>query len=397
MFTVLQITACKPNVVDPPNPGGSESFDYDRIYAEKRSEPFQLNQPDQTHKASHGYSFKQEQGYNGWYYKYSSGTTFSEMELDSANKKWIHAEASIENAILSPSFNTSVAREFVSNHTGLAYIYGNYRLLEGSNGANVKVYVNNQLIHQGELVKNDQIGFFFEEKYNLKSNDKVRFLVTGDHPKVYFNPTVSFEHDSNTTLYPIFTVSIGTLLGMISGFVGGTVDKIIQWITNIVLTIPSFPIMMVLASIVTITDAFTFAICLSAWSWAGLCRSVRSQIMSLKERDFIQICKVMNMSKTHIIFKELFPNITSYVIINFIMSAKNAILGSVGIMMLGLAAYEPTNWGAMIEHARSIGLVNPNVYKILLPPLVSIVVFQFGAIYFANGLDEIFNPRLRVN
>lgn len=195
----------------------------------------------------------------------------------------------------------------------------------------------------------------------------------------------------------LFTVFFGTVLGMISGFMGGTVDKVIQWLTNIVLTIPSFPVMLILASLITITDPITFSLCLSIWSWAGLCRSIRAQVITLKERDFIQICKVMNMSKTHIIFKELFPNIASYVLINFIIAARSAIMGSVGIMMLGLAAYEPTNWGSMIEHARSLGLINPKVTQILLPPLFAIILFQFGAIFLADGLDEIFNPRLKVN
>lgn len=195
----------------------------------------------------------------------------------------------------------------------------------------------------------------------------------------------------------LFTVFFGTVLGMISGFMGGTVDKVIQWLTNIVLTIPSFPVMLILASLITITDPITFSLCLSIWSWAGLCRSIRAQVITLKERDFIQICKVMNMSKTHIIFKELFPNIASYVLINFIIAARSAIMGSVGIMMLGLAAYEPTNWGSMIEHARSLGLINLKVTQILLPPLFAIILFQFGAIFLADGLDEIFNPRLKVN
>ncbi|WP_264230135.1 ABC transporter permease [Acholeplasma laidlawii] len=195
----------------------------------------------------------------------------------------------------------------------------------------------------------------------------------------------------------IFTVGIGTILGMTSGYLGGPVDKVIQWITNIVLTIPSFPVMLILASLFTITDPITFALTLSVWSWAGLSRAIRAQVMSLKERDFIQICQVMNMSKTHIIFKELFPNIASYILINFIISVKSAIIGSVGVMMLGLAAYEPTNWGAMIEHARSLGLINPKVIAILVPPLVAIIIFQFGAIFLADGLDEVFNPRLKVN
>ena len=171
----------------------------------------------------------------------------------------------------------------------------------------------------------------------------------------------------------VFTVFIGVFLGILSGYAGGVVDKVIQGVTNIVL-----------------------ALVLSAWSWAGLCRAVRAQVMSLRERDFIQICKVMKMSRTHIIVKELMPNIASYILINFIMTMRSAITGSVGIMMLGLAAYAPTNWGSMLSNAQAQGLVNPKVIPVLLVPLVTIIIFQAGAILFSNGLDEILNPRLRI-
>lgn len=195
----------------------------------------------------------------------------------------------------------------------------------------------------------------------------------------------------------LITVAVGTLLGIISGYVGGIVDKLIQGFANIVLTIPSFPVFLMLAALFTIESPIELALALSAWSWAGLCRSVRAQVMSIRERDFIQICSVMRMSKFHIIVKELFPNIISYVLINFIVAVRNAITGSVGIMMLGLAAYDPTNWGSMLERARNIGLVNPKVVPLLLTPLLAIMLFQIGTVLLSNGMDEIMNPRLRVN
>lgn len=194
----------------------------------------------------------------------------------------------------------------------------------------------------------------------------------------------------------IFTVVIGTVLGIVSGFLGGWVDKVIMAITNIFLSIPSFPIYLLLAAIVTINTPVSLAVIISIWSWAGLCRSIRVQIMSLKERDFIQICTVMHMSKAHIIFKELMPNVFSYIAINFVMAMRNAIMASVGIMLVGLAAYDPTNWGAIINAARTKGLMNVKNIYILLYPLVCIIVFQIATLLLANGLDETLNPRLKV-
>ncbi len=194
----------------------------------------------------------------------------------------------------------------------------------------------------------------------------------------------------------VITVVIGVILGIISGYFGGWVDKVIMSVTNIFLAIPSFPVYLLLAAIVTINTPLTLAIIIAFWSWAGLCRSIRVQIMSLKERDFIQICRVMHMGKAHIIFKELLPNVFSYIAINFVMAMRNAIMASVGIMLVGLAAYDPTNWGAIINAARTKGLMNVNNIYILMYPLVAIIVFQIATLQLANGLDETLNPRLKV-
>ena len=194
----------------------------------------------------------------------------------------------------------------------------------------------------------------------------------------------------------VFTVVIGTVLGIVSGYLGGWVDKVIMAVTNIFLSIPSFPIYLLLAAIVTINTPVSLSVIISIWSWAGLCRAVPVQIMSLKERDFIQICTVMHMSKAHIIFRELLPNVFSYIAINFVMAMRNAIMASVGIMLVGLAAYDPTNWGAIINAARTKGLMNVKNIYILLYPLICIIVFQISTLLLANGLDETLNPRLKV-
>lgn len=194
----------------------------------------------------------------------------------------------------------------------------------------------------------------------------------------------------------VITVVIGTVLGIVSGYVGGWVDKVIMGITNIFLSIPAFPVYLLLAAIFTIDTPLSLAVIISVWSWAGLCRSIRVQVMSLKERDFIQICSIMRMSKAHIIFNELLPNVFSYIVINFVMAMRNAIMASVGIMLVGLAAYDPTNWGAIINAARTKGLINPQNVTILMYPLVAIVIFQSATLILANGLDETMNPRLKV-
>jgi peptide/nickel transport system permease protein len=147
-----------------------------------------------------------------------------------------------------------------------------------------------------------------------------------------------------------------------------------------------------------IDNVITFAIILSIWSWAGLCRAVRVQIISLKERDFIQICQVIGMKKSRIIFRELFPNIASYIAVNFISIMRGAITGSVGIVLLGLAALDSSNWGTMLYLVMQMGfLMNPKAIFYVMSPIMCIFIFQFGIVLFANGIDEILNPRLQKN
>lgn len=192
----------------------------------------------------------------------------------------------------------------------------------------------------------------------------------------------------------LFSIFLGVVLGLVSGLVGGWLDKVIMMISNLFLTVPSFPIMLALASVLTISNSLYFALLLSVWSWAGLARAIRSQVISIKERDFIQICKVMNLSNVHVIFREIMPNIASYIAVNFIMIMRNAITASVGIMMLGVASYDPTNWGAMLNNAQAF-IINKDAVMLWLSPILFITLFQCGVVCLANGLDEVLNPRLR--
>lgn len=196
----------------------------------------------------------------------------------------------------------------------------------------------------------------------------------------------------------VFTVFIGVAVGLISGLIGGWLDRILQMITNLFLTVPSFPILLVLSTMIVIKDSVTFALILSLWNWAGLSRAVRAQIISLKERDFIQICNVMGMRKSRIIASELMPNIASYITVNFIQIMRGAITSSVGIMMMGLAELDSANWGTMLYLIFQMGyLTNKAAIYYVLSPMLCIVIFQLGIVLLANGVDEILNPRLRVN
>ena len=124
-------------------------------------------------------------------------------------------------------------------------------------------------------------------------------------------------HGSRDVLYigfcsALFSILIGFLLGAIAGFVGGWVDRIIEFIANIFLTLPQIPVLLILSAFISVSNQLVMSLIIAFLSWAQLCRMVRSQMMSLKNREFISVCRVMGFSKLYIIVVEMLPNMVSY-------------------------------------------------------------------------------------
>lgn len=210
-----------------------------------------------------------------------------------------------------------------------------------------------------------------------------------------------FVHGSRNVLLVAFiagviTITIGFTVGTISGVAGGWVDEILMGITGVMLTVPSFPIMMVLSMVMKIDNPVLFGFLLSMWSWAGLARSIRAQILSLKHRDFVEASHVLGMGIFHIIFKEMLPNMISYILISFISIMKGAITASVGLMVLGLVPFSSSHWGMMISLATTTtgAMYGSTALIYFLTPVFGIMFFQMGCLFFANGLDDAFNPKL---
>ncbi len=198
-------------------------------------------------------------------------------------------------------------------------------------------------------------------------------------------------------LTAIFTMVLAFIVGGISGAAGGKTDAILMFITNVILTVPSFPIMMVLSMLIKVTNPVTFALILSMWSWGGLARAIRSQILSFKRRDYIEASRILGLSLGHIVFKDMLPNMASYIAYHFIMIMKSAVTASVGLMVLGLAPFSSSYWGMMLNLAMgsTAALYGSSAIYYFLTPVIGIMLFQIGCLFFASGMDEAFNPRLR--
>lgn len=198
-------------------------------------------------------------------------------------------------------------------------------------------------------------------------------------------------------LAALFTIAIGITVGMLAGLRGGITDTLLMILTNAILTVPAFPVMLIIGSVLEVRNAVTFGAVLSIWAWGGLARATRAQVLSLKEREFIEAARVLGLGTFHIIFKELLPNIMPYVTISFLTTMRGAITASVGLMLLGLIPFSTKNWGMMMNMAmmQSGAIYLPYALSYVLAPMMAIVLFQLGAVFFASGLDEVLDPRLR--
>jgi ABC-type dipeptide/oligopeptide/nickel transport system permease subunit len=192
---------------------------------------------------------------------------------------------------------------------------------------------------------------------------------------------------------------IGLFLGLLSGYVGGTLDDFILFITNLFTVIPSF-ILLVLISFsvgegargVMLTASI---IGLTSWPWTT--RSVRSQVISLRNRDHVNLSKLSGHSLPRIILTDILPYVASYVVMAFILQISSGILAEAQLSMLGLgpATTKVSTLGLMMNWAMAYKAPITGAWWAFLPVILAITLISFSLNLMNTGLDQVFNPQLR--
>jgi peptide/nickel transport system permease protein len=197
----------------------------------------------------------------------------------------------------------------------------------------------------------------------------------------------------------IIATLIGLTLGLLAGYIGGLVDDVIMFITNLFIVIPGF-VLLILISFSIGQDkrgAFTIAVVIGFTSWVWTARAVRSQVISLRNRDHVNLSKLSGHSIVHIIVADILPYIASYVVMALILQISAGILAEAVLSILGLGPRTtevPTlglmmNW-AMIYQAQILGK-----WWAFFPVVVTIALITFSMNLMNTGLDHVFNPALR--
>ena len=192
------------------------------------------------------------------------------------------------------------------------------------------------------------------------------------------------------------TTLIATTLGAVSAIVGGKVDAVLVAIADIVLTIPYLIVLIVISALARPTNFLALAIVLSLLGWAGLMRQVRAQVLTLKERDYVEAARSLDLGLFHIVFREILPNMRSYIVIHFVLAMTGAIYAQVALIVLGLVPFSGKNWALMLYFANSQGAFYfRDAFWYVFSPIFAIILLQLSLVLFVNALEDIFNPRLR--
>ncbi len=193
----------------------------------------------------------------------------------------------------------------------------------------------------------------------------------------------------------ILTTLIAVSVGAFSAFFGGAADSLLMAVTDVWLTLPRFILLLIMATLFRLENAWMLAVFLAVFTWPSLARQIRSQVLSLKKREYVEAARLLGLGAPHIVFREMLPNMMAYVVIALINAMIEAIYSQTGLVFLGVVPFG-NNWGVMysLAYAKS-AIYNPNSAWSLLAPMGAIIIFQMGLVSLSRSIEEIFNPRLR--
>lgn len=194
-------------------------------------------------------------------------------------------------------------------------------------------------------------------------------------------------------LVPTFiSMVIGTILGLISGYFGGKTDFVIMRLADVVLAFPSLLLAMVIMYTLG-ASLLNLFIALSIISWAGTARVVRSQTMSLKEKEFVEAARSIGVKDSVIMFKHIFPNCIPSLIVLFTMNIPSAILSEASLSFLGVGAQPPeASWGLMINIGKEYLFTSP---WLAIVPGVAILIIVLAFNFLGDGLRDALDPYLK--
>jgi peptide/nickel transport system permease protein len=194
----------------------------------------------------------------------------------------------------------------------------------------------------------------------------------------------------------IFTVGMGSIIGVTAGFKGGTVDTVLSTVTDIAINLPGIPIVLVLSVLFRPENPWVIGVVLTIAAWAGLARALRSQVLTLREEAFVEANRAMGIPQHRLVVKSIMPHLGPYMAVNTVQAMRNVIFASAGLYFIGVLGWATPNWGVILNMAyENQAHQRPKLLYWILVPSFVIVGISIGLILLAQSLDRVFNPRIR--
>ncbi len=186
--------------------------------------------------------------------------------------------------------------------------------------------------------------------------------------------------------------AIGTVVGLTSGYLGSIYDEVLMRFVDVILVIPSIAFM-IFVSVLLGPSVFTILIVIIVFGWPPMARMVRSQVLSLKQRNFIESAKLGGAPPTYIISRLLLPNVTSLIIANGILAVVYSIVAEVSLAFLGLSPSNVYSWGTVLYNALNESAIYNHGYLWIIMPGVFIALTGIGITLLARSFSDIIDPR----
>lgn len=192
----------------------------------------------------------------------------------------------------------------------------------------------------------------------------------------------------------LVAIVIGSVVGIVAGYAGGHTEGILMRITEWFLVVPFLPLAIVLASVLS-RSLFTIILVIGITSWPGTARLIRAQVLSVKERTFVERARALGAGHGRIVGRHVLPSVLPLVFANLTLTVPVAILSETTLAFLGLGDPLRVSWGQTLQSAYDAGAVSTGAWWFYLPPGIGIILVVLAFTLCGRALEEVLNPNLR--
>ncbi|MEM2197141.1 MAG: ABC transporter permease, partial [Sulfolobales archaeon] len=193
---------------------------------------------------------------------------------------------------------------------------------------------------------------------------------------------------------PFIASILGTMLGLIAGYLGGVADEVVTGAIDVMLALPSLPLIIILAAYLG-PSLNNIILVLAFFGWSGFARIVRAQVLSLRERPYVEAAKAVGAGGFRIMVRHILPHVVPLIIANIVLSATSAILTEAGLSFLGLGDPTVKSWGQILRRAQVGHAFHQGLWLWVFVPGLGIALLGAGFTLLGIAIEERVNPRLR--